>query len=242
MSVHFNVSATVNGSTFGNSSSNVSEIIDDSYTLVGTQSINGTIFTLVNFNIEISVIGTSENQSGTIYFDPNWNATLVVTNEFNYTDSLANSLGQIYMLFFELPLVYTSFESSLTMGTPVLHEVNQTTASFGNTTLDVTNYNATVSVANDTTTSSTTTGCGQFMPPQANSTGYLELQLAALPHSNTTILTSMFFHAAVTEAGMSTNTTGLFQIDTLTLAPISSKTESTATTTVTRSTTTMTSI
>jgi trimeric autotransporter adhesin len=145
MSDYFNIS-----SSFGNSSSPISEIINASYDLAGTNTINGSTFTLVNYDIGLSIMGTTQNQSGTIYFDPEWNAPLVTSNGLNLTGSTANTVGQLYMIFFEIPLVFQAFQAALTAQAPILHEINETTATFGNTTLDVTNYDATI--ANETTT------------------------------------------------------------------------------------------
>jgi hypothetical protein len=229
MSDYFNIT-----SSLGNSSSLIAENINASYSLAGTQVINSTTFTIVNFDIDLSILSTSQNESGTIYFDPAWNSTLVVTSGVNLTGTTANTIGQLYMIFFEVPLVFQSFQAALTTQLPVLHEINQTTATFGNTTLDVTNYNATI--ANET---STTSACGQSIQTSANGTEIL--QLAVLPHSNTTVLTSLVYQSTASTENITASSAGIFQVRSLTLAIPSSTTESTTKTTTVTKTTSLTS-
>ena len=154
MAVRFSTSSSVNNSSLGNSSANINELILGSYSSLGTKVINGTNFTLVNFIDDIELNASSsgknstfENESGIIYFNPSWNATLLTIMGFNITGSIAAQLGGDLLIFFELPFVYTTMETSL-MGTnyEALHQVNQTTATFGNVTMNVTNYNFTTPV------------------------------------------------------------------------------------------------
>src|SRR5579872_3123412 len=202
MSIFFNVSSKVNGSQFGTISNNSSELISGSYFTIGTRSINGSTFTLVGINLELSSSTTTENESGTIYFDPNWNATVIDLNGFNLTGSLASTFGGTLMIFFELPFLYTTLESAFLQGTQVLHEVNQTSATFGNVTMNVTNYNARISSTNSTSTLAI--DCGVMTAAQVSSSGYALLQMGTVPGTNASILTAMVYHSAVVAQGLST--------------------------------------
>jgi hypothetical protein len=250
MAVRFSTSSSVNASSLGNASIKSNELILGSYSSLGTNVINGTDLTLVNFTDDIGAnasaagkVSTWVNETGTIYFNPTWNATLITIMGFNITGSLAAQIGGELLIFFELPFVYTTLETSL-MGTnyEALHEINQSTDTFGNVTMNVTNYNFTSSSANSTmfstTTSSTKSGCPGFNVSQVNTTGYGTLQMGKLPNSNTTILTMLSYYSS--SPGLLTSS-GTFQIESLMLAPptTSTSTQSSSTTT---GTTTMTTI
>lgn len=242
MSVYFNTSTSVNESLFGTTTSlNVSEVVLGSYSSLGTRVINGTVFTLVNFTDVISFNdnsttggANSENESGIIYFDPTWNATLISLDGYNITGTYASTVGADLMIFFELPFVYTTFESSLNLVSETLHEVNETTANFGNVTLRVTNYNYTSTTLNSMTTSSTSSSDCAINAPQVNATGYGTLQMGQLPSDNATILTGLTFYSDMPGIGTSS---GLFQIESLTLAPESTTTVSSSSTATTETTT-----
>ena len=251
MAVRFSTSSSVNDSSLGNSSVNANQLILGSYSSLGTKVINGTNFTLVSFTDDIGLnasgVGnqsTFENETGTIYFNPSWNATLITVMGFNITGSVATQLGGDLLIFFELPFVYTTLETSL-MGTnyEALHEINQSTATFGNVTMNVTNYNFTSSTANSTmfstsSTASTSSGCPGNSVSQVNATGYGTLQMGKLPDSNTTILTMLSYYSS--SPGLLAST-GMFQVESLTLAPQTTSTSTQSSSTTTR-TTTMTTI
>jgi hypothetical protein len=226
------------GSTVG---TNISEIINGSYTSLGTKVINGTTFTLVKFtdiislNLNASAKPITQNENGTIYFNPTWNATLITILGYNFSGSLASTLGRELMIFFEIPFAYNSLSSSLNLLQQVMHEVNETTVTFGNVTLDVTNYNYNSSTSFNTTNSTTASNSdcgGAYTAPSMNATGYGTIEIGKLPNSSATIITKLDFFAS--SAGFTSS--GSFQIDTLTLAPPVTSTTSSSTSTVTRTT------
>jgi hypothetical protein len=219
---------------------NISEIINGSYTSLGTKVINGSTFTLVKFtdiislNLNASAKPITQNENGTIYFNPTWNATLITILGYNFSGSLASTLGRELMIFFEIPFAYNSLSSSLNLLQQVMHQVNETTVTFGNVTLDVTNYNYNSSTSFDTTTSTTASNSdcgGTYNAPPVNATGYGMIQIGKLPNSSATIITNLDFFASA--AGFTSS--GSFQIDTLTLAPQVATTTS-STSMVTRTT------
>ncbi len=220
---------------------NISEIINGSYTSLGTKVINGTTFTLVKFidvislNLNDSIKPIIQNENGTIYFDPTWNATLITILGYNFSGSLASTLGRDLMIFFEIPFAYNSLSSSLNLLQQVMHEVNETTVTFGNVTLDVTNYNynSSTSFSSTTSTTSSNPGCGgTYNAPPVNATGYGMIQIGKLPNSSASIITKLDFFAS--SAGFTSS--GSFQIDTLTFAPQVPSVTTSSTSTVTRTT------
>ena len=90
----------------------------------------------------------SQNQTGTIYFNPAWNATLIVSGSNTITGALATSTAADLMVFFELSLLYSSIISAVQSDYQVMTEINQTTINLGNVTMDVTNYNVTIPASN----------------------------------------------------------------------------------------------
>jgi trimeric autotransporter adhesin len=223
MSLRLNVHSALNESLFGNSSSvNITELIHGSYSVVGIKIINGTQFTLVNYALSLSMSGAqssgggSQNQTGTIYFNPGWNATLIVFGNSTITGALATSTAAELMTFFEISLLYSSLISAAQSDLQIMTEINQTTISLGNVTMDVTNYNVTIPASNSSvTTSNSDSNCGNFSVPQLNSTGYTIIQLGELPGTNTAVVTMV-------ESYFSSPTTGtessVYQLLSLTLA------------------------
>jgi len=221
MSLRLNVHSALNESLLGNSSSvNLNELILGSYSLVGTKVINGTQFTLVNYVLSLSMSGAqssgggSQNQTGTIYFNPAWNATLIVSGNSTITGALATSTAAELMTFFEISLLYSSLISAAQSDSQIMTEINQTTISLGNVTMDVTNYNVTIPTSNSSIATSNS-DCGNSSVPQLNSTGYTIIQLGELPATNTAVVTMV-------ESCFSSPTTGnensIYQLISLTLA------------------------
>jgi len=250
MSLQFSSNSYTNDSLFGNGTSfaNTSELISESYSVVGTQLINGTDYTLVNFSADVSTnagsLGSStENETGTFYFNPSWNATLIVFSGETISGQIASTMASVLLIFFELPFLYTTFVTSMTSGAQLMSEINQTSANFGNVSMDVTNYNITSSAANSTTSSASimSSGCGEVSDSsQTNSTVSGILQLGKLPVTGTTLLTMLDFSTSTPSVG---TTSGIFQIVSLTLAPgYDSVSSTTSTSATTKTTSTMTTI
>jgi len=158
--------------------------------------------------------GGSQNQTGTIYFNPAWNATLIVSGNSTITGALATSTAAELMTFFEISLLYSSLISAAQSDSQIMTEINQTTISLGNVTMDVTNYNVTIPTSNSSIATSNS-DCGNSSVPQLNSTGYTIIQLGELPATNTAVVTMV-------ESCFSSPTTGnensIYQLISLTLA------------------------
>ena len=113
MSLQFSSSSYTNASLLGNGTSftNTTELISESYLVIGTQLINGTNFTLVNFTADVSTnagsLGsTTQNETGTFYFNPSWNATLIVLSGETISGEIASTVASALLIFFELPFLY----------------------------------------------------------------------------------------------------------------------------------------
>jgi hypothetical protein len=221
MSVFFNTSVSSAGNVPGSTTNaNLSEVIDGSYSLIGARTINGTNFTLVSLDLSLAFLGFSENESGTIYFDPSWNVTLLSIGGYNISGSQASQVGGELMIFFELPFVYSTFETDLIHAQPVLNEINQTTATFGNVTMQVTNYNVTAPTNSSLISSLTSSsGCSSINMSSFSYSGYSILQMGKIPSSDISIMTEMLYHSSVAYNGTGTVTDGgMFHILSLTLA------------------------
>jgi len=207
--------------------------------VAGTKVINGSQFTLVNIALDLSTNGTqsfggSENETGTIYFNPAWNATLIVLGSATITGALATTTAQELLLFFELSLLYSSLISAVQSDFQLMTEINQTTINLGNVTMAVTNYNLTIpSSSSSTTTSSSDSNCGNFTVPQLNTTGYAIIQVGKLPGTDTTLVTE--FDAFVSSAATGTESTE-YQVISLTIANATTSSSSSSTTETSSST------
>ncbi len=248
MSLRFYINSNLNESTLGNSSVvNVTELILGSYSVVGTKVINGSQFTLVNYTLDLSTNGTqsfggSQNQTGTIYFNPAWNATLIVSGSNTITGALATSTAADLMVFFELSLLYSSIISAVQSDYQVMTEINQTTINLGNVTMDVTNYNVTIPASNSsssTTSSNSDSNCGNSSVPQLNSTGYTIIQVGKLPGTNTTLVTLVDSYISSPATGTEISE---YQLISLTIANTTTTTSGTSSTTSETSHTSMTTI
>jgi hypothetical protein len=109
-----------------------------------------------------------------------------------------------------------------------MNEINQTSASFGSVTMDVTNYNITTSGTSATASSSMTdSGCGMNYSTETNSTVSGVVQFGQLPVTNTVLLTMLDFSSSSPSVGTSS---GIFQLVSLTLNPGYASTSSSSTT------------
>ena len=233
MSLRYSINSDLNESLVGNSSSsNVNELILGSYSVAGTKVINGSQFTLVNIALDLSTNGTqsfAENETGTIYFNSAWNATLIVFGGTTITGALATTTAQELMLFFELSLLYSSIISAVQSDFQLMTEINQTTINLGNVTMDVTNYNLTIAASSSsiTTTSNSDSNCSNFSVPQPNSTGYAIIQVGKLPGTDTSLVT--FLDSYVSSPATGTESSE-YQLISLTIANATTTSSSSSTT------------
>jgi trimeric autotransporter adhesin len=235
MSVFLNTSSSSNSSGLGNLSSLANEVVSGSYNTIGLRVINGTTFTLVGLRIDLSLASISENESGTIYFNSAWNASVINLGGYNATGAFASQIGGELMIFFELPFLYNSLQLELLQYSQTLNQINQTSATFGNVTMNVTNYNATSSMNSTTTVGA---GCFGSTAVQVSASRNGVVQMGTIPGTNTTILTAIISHSSGITQGILVSSNELFQIKSLTLASPSTTTSSSSSSSTTTATST----
>ena len=111
-----------------------------SYVVVGTPTINNTKFIEVNFTVSVNMgsFGVT-NETSTAWFAPDGNASEFIQGSTTYTGDMAAQQGNnLALSFTNLVSLGGVLASNLPSGS--FAALNQTTASFGQSQIKVTNY------------------------------------------------------------------------------------------------------
>ena len=172
-----------------------------SYVVVGHPLMNGVQYTEINFSQTANINGSEmfgrggQNESGTIYFDPYGNASILVSGNSRYTGIYAQEQALPIMLPFELTVIFSNAVALFGgAGFPGFKVINQTTIKLeGNLTMNVTNYNVTAPASSQYNYSSShgpPPGCSPATQvPLENITGYFTIQIGRVPNTNISVLT-----------------------------------------------------
>ena len=162
-----------------------------SFHVVGKATINGSALTIVNYTITSS--GESQaNFSALVYYNPNWNITMVTMNGANYTGVIASTFIGAFSVMFTS---FFSYENQFLANQTLFSRfVQQKTSSqtFGNLTMQVTTYTvAGIAIAN-ASISNASIGIGKIPNTNLSMLTYFHVEetLAGTQHSYTLELVS----------------------------------------------------